>query len=452
MKIEFFLSIIASLCLASSAAHCENSSPNWPQFRGPLGNGVAQADDVPVHFGEGASLRWKTPLPGRGWSSPVTKNGKVWMTSAVEKFPSEEERLKILKARGVDPRKFRESRVAASLDLLVLEVDLQTGRLEKEIKLKSLTFPISIHPVNSYASPTPVLDDEGKLYAHFGTMGTWCVDTGTGEIIWHKVLPLNHSTGPGSSPFLYENLLILICDGVDRQYVAALDKQTGRQVWKTNRPEMRAARGDQKKSFCTPILIKPKRGAPLQLICMGAQWMISYDPASGKEIWRLDHGNGFSVVPRPVFSEKYQLLYFATGFGKPQLWAVHPDGTGDITGDAGKIMWKETRRIPARPSPLVVGDDLYVISDGGIATCFDAKSGAIHWTERIDGNFSASPLWVDDHLYFCSQEGSITVLDSGKEFKMVAENHLDDTIMASPIAFDGALLVRGEKALYRFGK
>ena len=254
----------------------------------------------------------------------------------------------------------------------------------------------------------------------------------SGEIIWKERLPLEHSVGPGSSPFIYQDLLVLICDGVDQQYVTALDKNTGKEIWKTHRPEMRAPKGDQKKAYNTPIVITPKGSAEPQLICMGSQWLVSYNPENGKEIWKIDHGNGFSVVPRPVFSEKHQLLYISTGFGKPELWAIRPDGKGDITEDKTKVAWIEKKRIPARPSPLLIDDELYVISEGGIATCFDAASGEVRWTERIEGNYSASPLLAGGNIYFCSEEGKITVIEPGREFSVVSENQLDDTIMASP--------------------
>ncbi len=452
MKAGVFTAIAATFCLGFPFfAQCETSNPLWTQFRGQNGDGIADADNVPEHFGEDNALKWKTPLPGRGWSSPVTAHGKIWMTTAEEIFPDDEDRLKILKERGVNPKQFHEHRVATSLQLSVLMVDLETGKLELSIPLKNFKSPVSIHPVNSYASPTPVLND-GKLYAHFGTMGTWCIDTKTGKTLWTKVLPLDHATGPGSSPFIHDDLLILICDGMDQQYVTALDKRSGREVWKTDRPAMRAPKGNQKKSFCTPIIVTLKGSNEPQLICMGAQWMISYEPDTGKEIWRLDHGSGFSVVPRPVFSVKHQLLYFSTGFGKAQLWAIRLDGKGDITSDSGKIAWKELKRMPNRPSPLLIGDEIYVISDGGIATCLDAENGKVYWTNRVEGNYSSSPLYADGKIFFSSHEGMISVIEPGKEFKSIAENRLDDTIMASPLAFDGNLLVRTGKALYLFAK
>ena len=421
----------------------------WPQFRGPGGDGVAEAKDVPVKLDPGKNLKWRTPLPGKGWSSPVIGDGSIWLTSAVEVKPEEGEVEKLLAEDGVEPKKFKQKQIAKSIRLLVLEVDLKSGELKREIELAVTPKPDSIHKQNSYASPTPYLEN-GKLYAHFGTYGTYCVDTKTGETAWETRLPLEHGVGPGSSPFIYQDLLILICDGVDAQYVAALDKNTGDEIWRKYRPDMRAKSGDQKKSYCTPIVVTPKGGKP-QLVCMGSQWLVSYEPATGDEIWKVDHGSGFSVVPRPVFNEKEQLVYISTGFGKPELWAIRPDGKGDIT-DSDKIVWTEMKRIPSRPSPLLVGDELYVITDGGIMTCFNAADGENHWTERVSGNYSSSPLLADGHIFVASAEGKVTALKPGTAFKVVAESDLGEQIMASPVALDGRLIVRSVDALYCFGE
>lgn len=423
------------------------AAESWPQFRGPTGDGVATARNLPTEFSETSGVKWKTELPGRGWSSPVFDGESLWMTTAIEVFPTEEERLARLKAEGGEEKKFKSRQVANQIDLAIQKVDYETGELLESIPLKTIEEPQTIHAFNSFASPTPVLDGE-TIIAHFGTFGTFALNTKTLEVDWTAVVDLEHGVGPGSSPLIHEDLLILICDGVDRQFVTALDKNTGKEVWLTERPEMRAPLGDQKKSYNTPVFVKGNDGRE-QLICMGAQWLISYEPTTGKEIWRLDHGSGFSVVPRPVFSAKHQLLYLSTGFGKPVLLAVRVDGNGDIT-EKNKIMWREEKRIPAKPSPLLVGDELYVISDGGIATCFDALIGTNHWTERIDGNYSSSPLFADGKIYFANQEGAVNVVRPGTTFEVIATNQLEGSIMASPIALEGSLVIRSDTAIYRF--
>jgi len=421
----------------------------WPQFRGPNGDGIATAEEVPATFGEKEALKWKAELPGRGWSSPVFDGKTLWVTTAIEIFPTEEEKSRILKESGEEERTFAQRQVANRIELSALAVDYETGQVLKTIPLAAIDQPQTIHALNSFASPTPVLVG-GALLAHFGAFGTFAIDTATGKILWQRRIEIEHGVGPGSSPVVHGGLLYLICDGMDRQFVTALDVKTGETAWTTDRPAMRAPKGDQKKSYNTPVLVTGRDGKE-QLICMGAQWLVSYEPKTGEEIWRLDHGDGFSVVPRPVYSPKTGLLYLSTGFGKPVLLAVRIDGKGDITG-SDKIAWQETKRIPARPSPLLIGDELFLIADGGIASCLDAATGKLHWTERVDGNYSASPLFADGKVYVASQEGVVTVLKPGRTFEVIAKNTLDGTLMASPLALDGSLVIRGGSALYRFGK
>ena len=440
----FALALAVSIPASASADH------PWPQFRGPDGDGLASADGVPLQFGESENLDWKTPLPGKAWSSPVVADGgKIWLTTAIETIPNEQEREQLLTAAGEESKHFKVRQIAKDIQLKALELDLESGKIEREIDLITVETPDAIHSLNSYASPTPALDGD-RLYCHFGTFGTLCLDIKSGAKVWERQFPLEHSVGPGSSPFVHGDKLVIIHDGVDQQYVIALDKSSGKTLWKTDRPPIRAESGEQKKAYCTPIAVTDRNGRE-QLICMGSQWLVSYDPATGEEFWRLDHGSGFSVVPRPVHDEKNDLVFISTGFGKPELWAVRPDGDGDIT-DSDKVAWKETKRIPAKPSPLLVDGELFVIQDGGIGTCFDAATGEVHWNERIGGNFSASPLYADDKIYLANQEGAVVVIAPGKEFQVLAENQLDGQLMASPIALDGSLLIRSDSALYRFGK
>lgn len=436
------IALLTSTFLLSSAR-----ADLWPQFRGPSGDGIAPAENVPADFGEEKNVQWKTGLPGRGWSSPVFDGENFWLTTAIEIFPSEEERIELLKAEGVEEKHFKVKQVASKIELTILQVNATTGEIVSRKKLAEVEKPQAIHSLNSFASPTPVLSGK-TLIAHFGTFGTFAVDTASGNVLWERTIELEHSVGPGSSPFVVENLLILICDGVDQQFVTALDVASGQEVWKTDRPAMRAAKGDQKKAYSTPILITDRSGRD-QLICMGSQWLVSYEPKTGKEIWRFDHGNGFSVVPRPVFSPKHQLVYISTGFGKPVLKAIRVDGIGDIT-DQDKVAWEDPKRIPAKPSPLLIGDELYVISDGGVGSCFDAATGTLHWNARIDGNYSASPLFADGKIYVGNQEGTLTVFAPGKSYEKLVENQIEGSIMASPLALDGALVLRSDTALYRF--
>ncbi len=414
------------------------------QFRGSNGDGIAIGTQPPVEFSEQKNLAWKTEIPGKGWSSPVIADGKLWLTTAVEVAPDANERNKLLLEAGDEPRKFKEKQIAKSVTLKLVTVKLDSGEVDEMIDLVHVGKPDSIHKTNSYASPTPFIDGK-NIYCHFGTYGTFCIDRNSLSIVWKNQLPLKHSVGPGSSPFIFKNLLVLICDGVDKQYVTALDKTTGETLWKTDRPEMDAPDGDRKKAFDTPIAVTDRHGRE-QLICMGSQWVVSYDPKTGAEIWKVYHGKGFSVVPRPVVGNG--MVYISTGFGKAQLWAIRIDGTGDVTKT--HVAWVEKRNIPTKPSPLLIKDRLYVMGDTGIATCFDAIDGTTVWTKRVGGNYSASPLFANGKIYFANESGIVKVVEPGDTFKEAAANQISGQIMATPVAIENSLIIRTGQNLYRF--
>ncbi|MEL6104489.1 MAG: PQQ-binding-like beta-propeller repeat protein [Planctomycetota bacterium] len=435
----FRLALLCSLIFVGNAV----ADTPWPQFRGPNGNGVVLDANVPSSFGDEQNVTWKTELPGKAWSSPVVADGHVWVTTATEVFPTEEERLRMLADAGVEQKKFKQLAIAKSIKLKLLVVDWVTGLVESTIELTEVDAPDPIHSLNSYASPTPVIDGD-HIYCHFGTYGTFCIDRASRDVVWHRQLPLVHSVGPGSSPFIDGPRLVLIQDGVERQYVTALDKSTGTTIWETARPKMDAPSGDMKKAYCTPIRLTDSKGRS-QLICMGSQWMVAYEPETGRELWKVRHGKGFSVVPRPVYAK--DVVYFATGFSDKRLWAVKVDGTGDVTDT--HVLWTASKSMPTKPSPIVHEGLIYVIDDTGIATCLDAETGDAVWKKRIGGKYSASPLLAGNRVYMSSQEGTITVLEAGREFKQIAENQLDGQIMASPAVVGNVLLVRTSAALYR---
>ena len=416
---------------------------SWTQFRGRDGNGIAPEGHAPLKWSESENIAWRTAIEGKGWSSPVVAENTVYLTTAVVVEANEQEAQAILEATDLDPKQFKDRNVAKSVLLKLISLDLTSGKPLASKQLISVETPEPIHAMNSYASPTPMLDDD-RIYCHFGTYGTFCLNRGDLSIRWERRLPLIHSVGPGSSPLVIDDILILICDGVDRQYVTGLNKRTGETVWERDRPPMEAPSGDMKKAFCTPISVTDPSGRK-QVICMGSQWIVSYEPGTGNELWKLNHGKGFSIVPRPVYAEG--VVYFSTGFGKPELWAVRADGAGDVTDT--NTVWIESRRIPARPSPLLVGELLFIVSDDGIASCFDAKSGESKWSERLGGNFSASPLLADGKIFFCNHEGKTTVIRPSGSFAELANSQLDGQIMASPVAVDDSLLIRTDQAMYR---
>jgi outer membrane protein assembly factor BamB len=401
------LVVAAFVMLGASFASAQEIS--WPQFRGPDGQGHSSERGVPLEWSETRNIAWKTPIPGLGWSSPVVANGKVWITTAVEQ-------------RGISLR--------------VLAFDAATGKEVVNVEVNKIPYDRrEINPKNSWASPTPVIDGD-RVYVHFGADGTAAVSS-TGEIIWKNRFDYQSQHGAGGSPIVYGDLLIFSCDGSDVAYVIALDKNTGRQKWKTNR----GSPADQ--AYTTPLIIRV--GEKDQLISVGAFRARAYDPLTGKEIWRVRYDEGFSNVPRPVYA--HGLVFNTTGFQQPDLLAVRPDGTGDVTRT--HIAWSLKRGAPLTPSPLVVGDELYVVNDAGIATCIDARSGAIVWQQRLGGTYSASPVFADGRIYFLAEQGVTTVIVPGKDFRRLATNTLDGGLLASMAISGGSLFLRTDSHLYR---
>jgi hypothetical protein len=396
------------IAFAARVARAED----WPQFRGPTGQGHSIELGLPLEWSESQNVVWKTPVPGLGWSSPVVSGGRVWLTTAVEN-PDEPASLR------------------------VLAFDAQTGQEVLNLELFSIETDPFLNPKNSYASPTPILERD-RVYVHFGPDGTAALTT-SGEILWKTSLPYEYVHGNGGSPTLYDDLLIISCDGEDQAYVVALDKATGQIRWKTSRRQPWA------QAYSTPLVIRV--GEKDQVVSTGAYRAAAYDPVSGTEIWQVAYPGGYSNVPRPVFGQG--LVYLATGLQQPSLLAVRPDGAGDVT--SSHVAWKLQRAVPVTSSPLLVGDELYMVSDIGIATCLDAKTGKIHWQERFPGDHSASPIFADGRIYFLNERGVTTVLAPGKQFRRLAVNSLDGWTLASLAVSEGAFFIRSDTHLYRIG-
>lgn len=409
----------------------EADTASWPQFRGPTGQGLAADAALPLTWSESQGIRWKTPLPGRGWSSPVIANGRIWVTAAVDR-------------PATDAADTAAAPSLPALELLALEIDLATGELLRRVNLFTLDSPAPVASTNSYASPTPVLE-RGKLYCHFGSFGTACVDVNSGNVDWRQRLEINHSVGPGSSPVLIGNSLVITCDGTDRQFIAALDASDGAILWQKDRPPIREPNPEMHKAFCTPLAIESAGRA--QAVIPGAQWFVAYDPLTGEEIWSVDHGRGYSNVPSPIYDG--ERLYLCTGYDKPQLWGVRADGSGNVTET--HVDWRQKQQIPTMSSPVVSDGRIYTISEAGVASCFETKTGDLIWRKRIAGNYSASPLLGAGRIYFCSHEGMTTVVAASAEFQELAANQLDGMLMASPAAAAGDLILRTDSHLYRIG-
>lgn len=390
------------------------AADEWPQFRGPDGQGHTEATGLPLTWSEDENVVWKTVIPGRGWSSPVVSGNEIWMTTAID----------------------------GERSLRAVQVDFQSGKVIRDVEVFRHESLPPINGKNSYASPTPVIES-GRLYVHFGTLGTACVDTTSARVLWkNRELTIDHKEGPGSSPVVCGDLLIVNCDGIDFQYVAALDKESGRLVWRRDRPGPHNPIEDFRKAYCTPLVVEV--GGQRQIISPGASRVVAYDPLSGDELWQVRYA-GFSNVPRPVFSNG--LVLVDTGYMKPQLWAIKPEGRGDIT--ASSVIWRCAKHAPANPSPVVVGDKVFMVSDAGIATCLKLANGKVVWQERLGGNFSASPLAGDGRIYFTSEDGVTTVIAAGEKFQILATNKLAGRALASAAVAGRSLLLRTEGHIYR---
>ena len=412
----------------------------WRTYRGPDGQGHSDAKNLPTTWSETENIVWKTPVPGRAWSSPVFADGVIWLTNAVETHVDE----KAVEKKDGKEKEKKKSHVPTSVNLRVVSLDATSGKLLSDTDLWTFPNPPEIHSLNSYASPTPVLDGN-LLLCHFGELGTAAFDIQTKKVLWKVILPAALSVGAGSTPVVYGDLMLVVNDGMDQQYVVGLNKLTGAEVWKTNRPKMTGTNGDSHKAFASPLLIKA--AGRDQLVSPTAQWIASYDPATGKELWRVRHGVGFSNAPAPVVIG--DLVCVCTGFFKPEILAIRLDGEGDVT--ESHIAWKISKQVPNMPSPVIAGEAIYFINDTGVASCAKTSDGSVLWTKRISGNYASSPIYADGKIYFSSREGKTTVLRHGQEYEEIAVNSLDGQLMASPGVIGESLLLRTNSHLYRIG-
>jgi outer membrane protein assembly factor BamB len=416
---RLLLGLLASI---SGHVHLLGAAPDstgiWPEWRGPDGDGHARSQPLPLNWSETNNIAWKTAIHDEGWSSPVIWGKQVWVTTA--------------RADGSE--------------LFAVCIDRDRGQVLQDVKVFEVENTQPINLANSYASPTPVIE-AGRLYVHFGTYGTACLDTQTAKVLWsRRDLNCDHQMGPGSSPISAGSLLAFEVDGRDVQYVVALDKATGKTVWKTPRSiDFSDVIPDSRKAYSTPALVEA--AGHLQLICPGAQGVMSYDARTGEELWKVRY-KGWSVIMRPVCRQG--MVFLGTDYERPQLWAVRLDGHGDVTET--HVAWKIAQRMPATPSPLLVDDLLYVVNDAGIVSCLEAQTGRSIWEQRLDGVFAASPLYGAGRIYFFGRNGAATVMAPGREPRILAVNKLAGILMASPAVADHALFVRTKAHLYRIGR
>ncbi len=392
------------------------SALEWPQFRGPEGNGISLAKNVPLRWSATSSLAWSVEVPGSGWSSPVLAQGKVFLTSAVPDSSGE-------------------------ISLNAVCIDAESGKMlwNREVFRPELTEAKAMHKKNTAASPTPIVAD-GKVYVHFGHMGTAALDM-EGIVLWKQnSLKYKPVHGTGGSPVLIDGLLVYSGDGAAEPFVAALEASSGALRWKT--PRNTTAKKNFSFSTPQPITINNK----VQLISPGSGFVGAYNPADGTELWRVNYGEGYSVVPKPVYAQG--LLFLGSGFDAAVLYAIKPDGAvGDATAE--HVAWTLKKGAPHTPSVVVVEDSLFCVSDAGIASCVDPLTGEVRWSERLAGNFSASPIVAQGRVYFQNETGSTHVVSAKKTFELLTTNELGERTLASPAVTDGALFVRGETHLFK---
>jgi outer membrane protein assembly factor BamB len=411
--------MLRSACLAATlilVLTTAAQAADWPEFRGPTGQGIVTADQVPLAWNPEKNIAWKVAVPGSGWSSPVVVAERIYLTTAI---PPEKE------GQGV-------------LSLRALCFDSRTGRLlwQQEVFRPAADRVPRIHNKNSQASPTPLVAGE-RLFVHFGHLGTACLNL-QGEILWRNTdLTYEPVHGNGGTPVLVEGLLVFSCDGGDQAFVVALDCLTGQLKWRTERGNKPV----KKFSFSTPLVITV--GQQKQVVSPGSEAVVAYEASSGKEIWRV-RTRGYSVIPRPVAG--HGLVYICTGYDSPTLLAIRPDGHGDVTET--HVAWSTRRGVPHTASLLLSGEELFMVSDAGLASCLDARTGKVHWQERIGGPFSASPILVDGKVYFLNEEGMTTVVRAALKYEVLARNDLKERTLASFAVVPGKLIVRTEKSLF----
>ena len=416
---------ISSLLIVSTLAFASAALADWPDFRGPTFDGHAPAGvPLPLQWSETNNVTWKTTIPHKGWSTPVIFGKQIWLTTASED----------------------------GHDFFALCVDADSGKILFNERLFHTDTPEPLgNKLNSYASPSPVIE-AGRVYVHFGSYGTSCLDASSFKVLWKRDdLPCKHFRGPGSSPVLFNDLLILTMDGIDLQYLVALDKKTGKTVWKTDRTAnwndieasgLPRADGDFRKAYSTPLIVE-FNGAK-QMLTVGSKAAYAHDPQTGRELWKMDHA-GFSPAARPVFDGTN--VFVSTGNGKAEMIAVLLGGAGALTET--NILWRNSRGTPRMPSPVLVGELLYLLSDGGIATCLEAATGKELWQERLGGEYAASMLYANDRIYCFSQEGKATVLKPSRTFEILATSKLDGGFMASSAVIGNAFILRTRTHLYR---
>lgn len=416
MKIAIFTILTTFIAL-----HCYgNDKPAyWNQFRGPNGDGDAKSANLPLKFSEKQNLTWKTPVPGKAWSSPVVMDEKIWLTNA-------------------EPDGFK---------MWALQIDWNTGYLLKKILVFENEEPQYCHPMNSYGTPTPVIYN-GRVFVHFGTHGTAALDAQSGQVLWkRRDFKCDHFRGAAASPIAFNDSLIVHFDGHDLQYIVCLDQKNGKTRWKKEREyDFKTDNGDRKKAYCTPSVIT--HNGRQELISPGAVATESRNPKTGELYWTVRTG-GMNASSRPIYRHGH--VYVFCGMGS--MSAIRPGGSGDV--DKTHVTWTRRKVVPKKSSPLLLGNYLYMVSDEGVASCNNPKTGEVHWAQRlgVKGQCASSPIHANGKIYSFSSDGDCVIFKPDPSgLQIVSRNKLPDGCMASPAVAGDSLLVRTKQNLYRFDR
>lgn len=386
-------------------------SENWSQFRGPSGQGhVVNGNELPTMWSRNEGVKWQLEIEGQAWSSPICVNGEVFLSNAILN--------------------------SGRLKLGLISIDFKSGEIKWSINLFSYENQPRIHRKNSYASPTPFYDGQ-RIFVHYGNMGTACVDL-NGSVLWKQKLEYSPVHGSGASPVVHDELLLLSADGAENPSLYALDKRNGSVKWNA----IRDSNAKKKFSFCTPIIINDAGKA--RIISPASDYVFAYD-TSGKQLWKFYYPGGYSVVPRPVYSDG--IIYVSSGYDSPTLYAIKSDGEGDVT--TKNLVWKTNKSVPRNSSIVVFNDLLFMAADNGVVTCLDAKDGHQQWKERVGSSCSSSLLIADGRIFLCDETGKTYVFQAKKEYKLLATNDLKERMLASPVPYMNSLLLRTEKGLWR---
>jgi outer membrane protein assembly factor BamB len=428
MKCKTLLKLVGFLTIL--VLFSENAYPqdkNWTHFRGSNLNGISVAKKIPMVWSD-PNIKWKTEIHGSGHSSPVVFENEIWVTTAT-----------------IDGK-----------ELYAVCLDYETGKIIYDIKVFEVEDVIGKHGINTYASPTPCIE-KGFVYVHFGSMGTACIRTSDGSVVWKRTdLKCNHVQGPGASPVIYKNLLILHFEGTDVRYIVALDKATGKQVWRADRPEepYKSLASIGKKAYVTPLIINVK-GKDL-LISNGSAVCCAYDPLTGKEVWRII-GGAESTVPMPI-AENGKVFFYTGSVENPaggtytDMFAVNPDGKGDITGT--NIIWKkrDDQSHTQILTPVIKDGLIYTVISRNILMCIDASTGKEIWSERLRTDHNASPVFAGGNVWFFSIKGEVLTIKAGRNYEVVARNQMDSGIWATPAFLRNSVILRTEKYICRIGE